>query len=127
MADLVAPFQGERYTAVERLSRLIAPPYDVIDPAERARYAALDPDNIVHVMLPEAPPGRPEDDRYRAAAERLATWRGSGVLTRDPEPVLYVLAPGAACSQRWLPRDMSRAAFARMRRRTPGPRPTGWR
>jgi len=71
---------------------LIAPPYDVIDPAERARYAALDEDNIVHVMLPEAPPGRPEDDRYRAAAERLAAWRRSGVLTRDPEPVLYVLA-----------------------------------
>jgi len=71
---------------------LIAPPYDVIDPAERARYAALDEDNIVHVMLPEAPPGHPDDDRYRAAAERLAAWRRSGVLTRDPEPVLYVLA-----------------------------------
>ena len=71
---------------------MIAPPYDVIDPAERARFAALDPDNIVHVMLPEAPPGRPEDDRYRSAAERLAAWRRDGVLTRDPEPVLYVLA-----------------------------------
>src|SRR2546425_4029510 len=29
MADLVAPFQGERYAAVERLSSLIAPPNDV--------------------------------------------------------------------------------------------------
>src|SRR6266436_5603261 len=35
MADLVAPFPGERYAAVDRLSSLIAPPYDVIDPAER--------------------------------------------------------------------------------------------
>ena len=43
-------------------------------------------------MLPEAPPGAPEDDRYRAAAERLASWRRTGVLRRDPEPVLYVLA-----------------------------------
>jgi len=92
MSDLVAPFRGERYAAVERLSALIAPPYDVIDQAERARYAALAAENIVHVMLPEAPPGRPEDDRYRAAAERLATWRRTGVLRRDPEPVLYVLA-----------------------------------
>src|SRR5437667_359340 len=92
MTDLVAPFQGERYAAVERLSVLIAPPYDVIDPTERARYAALDRDNIVHVMLPEAPPGGPDDDRYRVAAERLAAWRGSGVLRRDPQPVLYVLA-----------------------------------
>src|SRR6266404_1067596 len=92
MSDLVAPFRGERYSAVELLSALIAPPYDVIDQAERARYAALAAENIVHVMLPEAPPGRPEDDRYRAAAERLATWRRTGVLRRDPEPVLYVLA-----------------------------------
>jgi len=92
MSDLVAPFRGERFADVARLSRLIAPPYDVIDPAERARLAALDADNIVHVMLPEAPPGRPEDDRYRVAAERLAAWRRSGVLRRDAEPALYVLA-----------------------------------
>jgi len=92
MSDLVAPFRGERYAAVERLSSLIAPPYDVIDQAERARYAALAAENIVHVMLPEAPSGAPEDDRYRVAAECLATWRRKGVLRRDPEPVLYVLA-----------------------------------
>jgi uncharacterized protein (DUF1015 family) len=92
MTDLVAPFRGERYAAVERLSRLIAPPYDVIDQAERSRLAALDAHNIVHVMLPEAAPGRPEAERYRAAAELLAKWRQGGVLTRDPEPVLYVLA-----------------------------------
>ncbi len=43
-------------------------------------------------MLPEAPPGQPAEARYRVAAERLATWRRSGVLRRDPQPVLYVLA-----------------------------------
>ncbi|OLC07089.1 MAG: hypothetical protein AUH41_11175 [Gemmatimonadetes bacterium 13_1_40CM_66_11] len=92
MADLVAPFRGERYAAVDRLSALIAPPYDVIDSAERARYAALDPDNIVHIMLPEAPPGAAADARYGVAAERLAAWRRAGVLRRDAEPALYVLA-----------------------------------
>jgi len=92
MTDLVAPFRGERYAAVDRLSSLIAPPYDVIDPAERARYAALDPDNIVHIMLPEAPPGAADDAGYRVAAEQLAAWRRAGVLRRDPEPALYVLA-----------------------------------
>src|SRR4029077_16539974 len=91
MADLVAPFQGERYAAVDHLSSLIAPPYDVIDQAERARYAALAAENIVHVMLPEAPPGKPEDDRYGGAAERLAAWRRHGVLRRDTRPALYVL------------------------------------
>jgi uncharacterized protein (DUF1015 family) len=95
MSDLVAPFRGERYAASDRLSSLIAPPYDVIDQAERARYAALAAENIVHVMLPEAPPAPPggaDDDRYRVAAERLAAWRRKGVLRRDPEPMLYVLA-----------------------------------
>src|SRR5262245_53821600 len=92
--DLAAPFRGERYAAAEKLSRLIAPPYDVIDPAERARYAALDADNIVHVMLPEARGGaaRPDDDRYEAAAAQLAAWRKTGGLIRDPDPVLYVMA-----------------------------------
>ena len=77
---------------MDRLSVLIAPPYDVIDAVERARYAAMDRDNIVHIMLPEAPPGAAEEERYRVAAERLAAWRREGVLRRDPEPVLYVLA-----------------------------------
>ncbi len=77
---------------MDRLSVLIAPPYDVIDQAERARYAGADRDNIVHVMLPEAPPGKPEDDRYGVAAERLAAWRRDGVLRRDTRPALYVLA-----------------------------------
>src|SRR5438876_4175082 len=92
LADLVAPFRGERYAAVDRLSSLIAPPYDVIDPAERARYAALDRDNIVHIMLPEAPPGAADDARYRVAGEQLVAWRRASVLRRDPEPALYVLA-----------------------------------
>jgi len=86
---LVAPFRGERYGAVARLSALIAPPYDVISQAERARLAALDAHNIVHVMLPERAAG---SDRYAHAAALLAQWRGAGVLVRDAEPAVYVMA-----------------------------------
>jgi len=106
MSDLISPFRGERYAAREKLSRLIAPPYDVIDADERARYAALDEHNIVHVMLPEAPLAAPPDDRYRIAAGLLAAWRARGVLTRDAEPALYVLAQdftlptGERCTRR---------------------------
>jgi uncharacterized protein (DUF1015 family) len=91
-SDLVVPFRGERYRAAERLSALIAPPYDVIPPPERARLAALDEHNIVHVLLPEAPSGWPGADRYAWAAERLAAWRQGGALVRDPEPAAYVMA-----------------------------------
>jgi uncharacterized protein (DUF1015 family) len=92
MSDLVAPFAGERFADAAHLSRLIAPPYDVIDQAERARLAALDAHNIVHVMLPEAPRGRPQDERYAAAAELLAAWRAKRVLVREAAPALYVVA-----------------------------------
>jgi uncharacterized protein (DUF1015 family) len=91
MKELVVPFRGERYAEMDRLSRLIAPPYDVIDPAHRARLAALDAHNIVHLMLPEAPSF---GDGYAWAAEQLATWRRSSVLVRDAEPALYVMAQG---------------------------------
>ena len=92
MKDLVAPFRGERYGQTERLSRLIAPPYDVIDASQRAQRAALDAHNIVHLMLPEAPSSK--GDRYAYAAEQLADWRRGGVLVRDAEPSVYVMAQG---------------------------------
>ena len=86
---LVAPFRGERYAAKDRLSALIAPPYDVISPEERARYAARDLHNIVHLILPEAPP---TEDRYARAAALLAAWRGEGVLKTDAAESVYVVA-----------------------------------
>src|SRR5574341_2330070 len=90
-SDLVAPFRGERYAAADRLSALVAPPYDVISAPQRAAYAA-DPHNIVHVMLPEATAGGGGDDKYAAAAARLAEWRAAGVLRRDAEPAIYVMS-----------------------------------
>lgn len=66
----MVPFRGERYAA-ERLSQRIAPPYDVISAEQRPRYAALDPHNIVHLMLPEAPASA-RGDRYAWAAGQLA-------------------------------------------------------
>ncbi|MGH7607424.1 MAG: DUF1015 domain-containing protein, partial [Gemmatimonadales bacterium] len=87
-ADLAAPFRGERYADTQNLSRVIAPPYDVIDPAERARLAAADAHNIVHLLLPEGS----DDGRYARAAGLLADWRRRGVLVRDPAPAVYVLA-----------------------------------
>ena len=88
LPPLVAPFRGERYAARDRLGALLAPPYDVLSREERARYAANDPHNIVHLILPEAPGG----DRYTHAARLLAEWRASAVLEADPAPSVYVVA-----------------------------------
>ncbi|MGH7537919.1 MAG: DUF1015 domain-containing protein, partial [Gemmatimonadales bacterium] len=98
---LVTPFVGERYADAGALSRLIAPPYDVISLEQRRRYAA-DPHNIVHLILPEA---ADDVNRYHAAAQRLAAWRSAGVLAPDPGPAVYVVAqrftpPGGASQTR---------------------------
>jgi len=86
VAPLVVPFTGERYAALDRLSDLIAPPYDVIGPGERLTLAAREPHNVVHLTLPE---GRP--DGYAAAAKLLERWRGEGVLHQDAGPSVYVV------------------------------------
>lgn len=89
MADL-APFRGILFDPSRvDLAKVLAPPYDVIDPDERARLAAADPHNVVRLILPEAPGGDGGGDAYAAAAKTLAAWLGSGVLRRDDRRAVY--------------------------------------
>jgi uncharacterized protein (DUF1015 family) len=67
------------------LSKVVTPPYDVIDAKERERLAAKDPHSFVHVDLPEAKDG----DRYQAAAKTLADWQTAGVMRRDTGRAMY--------------------------------------
>lgn len=69
------------------LGRVLAPPYDVIDPAQRAELAARHPHNAVRLILPEGEP-----DRYTAAARLLRSWVDSGALVREREPAVWVHA-----------------------------------
>jgi uncharacterized protein (DUF1015 family) len=81
---VVKPFRAVRYDeeAAGPLASLVAPPYDVISPAERERYLARSPYNVVHLTLPDS-----EED----AARRWREWRGSGVLVRDDSPAVWEL------------------------------------
>jgi len=84
-----APFAGLRYDPARvELARVVAPPYDVVGPAERAALAARHPANAIRVELPE--PDLRNGDRYRAAAALLADWREHGLLVRDGAPSFYV-------------------------------------
>jgi uncharacterized protein (DUF1015 family) len=82
---VVEPFRAERYdeTKVGPLEPLVAPPYDVISPEERAEYLARSPYNVVHLTLP--------DDEEQAARD-LAEWRREGVLARDEKPAYWFLS-----------------------------------
>jgi uncharacterized protein (DUF1015 family) len=87
MAD-IAPLTPLRYDASRLpggLASVVAPPYDVISPAERAALAALDPHNVVRLILPEGD----GDSKYGHAADLLARWRDEGALVRDLEPAFY--------------------------------------
>ncbi|MEO7982047.1 MAG: DUF1015 domain-containing protein, partial [Sporichthyaceae bacterium] len=92
---VVSPFRGVRYVAdrVSDLAAVTSPPYDVIDADDATHLEALDPHNVVRLILPRDPgsattPG--VGSRYAHAADLLAGWRSEGVLARDPVPALYV-------------------------------------
>jgi uncharacterized protein (DUF1015 family) len=88
------PFRGLRYAASRplALSRLIAPPYDVISAAQRDELAARSPHNAVHLILDSELPGDgPAENRYTRSAKAFAAWTAEGVLRPDPRPSLYAL------------------------------------
>jgi uncharacterized protein (DUF1015 family) len=82
------PFPGLRYdpTVVGDPAAVTAPPYDVIDPAERDRLYAKSPYNVVRIDLSR------ETDPYASAAETLAGWREEGAVAADDKPSLYLYA-----------------------------------
>jgi len=84
MAD-VRPFRALRYDegTAGPLEQLVAPPYDVISPAEREQYAARSPYNVVRLTLPES---------EEQAARDLRDWSETGVLSREREPAYWALS-----------------------------------
>lgn len=88
------PFTGLRYrldTLQRRgvaLDDVIAPPYDVIDEAEREALASRSPYNAVHVELPVEDAER-HIDRYQAARQRLDSWRADDVIAEEDAPSFY--------------------------------------
>jgi len=75
-------------SAIPSLADVTAPPYDVIDPQQRAELLARSPVNIVEIDLPQAPAGV---DRYEHAAKALEAWTLQGVLIADREPAIWAL------------------------------------
>ncbi len=86
----VLPLQAVHYDlgTVGALADVVAPPYDVIDEAQRAELAGRSPYNVVELDLPRDPDG---GDPYGHAAELLGQWTDEGVLTRDAEPTIWAL------------------------------------
>ena len=88
----IRPFRALRYDSatIADPALVVAPPYDVIGPADHERLLAAHPANVVRLDLPRDELGDEPDDRYRRAARTLAAWRSDGTLHKDPHPSIYV-------------------------------------
>jgi uncharacterized protein (DUF1015 family) len=89
----VQSFRGFRYdlARVGTLSDVIAPPYDVIDPALQQVLYDRSPYNVVRLILnKETPADTPNDNRYTRAAQTLRDWTRDSVLAQDSARSLYV-------------------------------------
>jgi uncharacterized protein (DUF1015 family) len=97
MAD-VQPLKALHYdlAKVGPLDRVVAPPYDVIDAAGRARLVERSPYNAVVIDLPKAfdpadPLYAPAGDPYANARATMDAWKADGVLVEDAEPAFWAL------------------------------------
>src|SRR5205809_1085105 len=92
MADVQA-FRAFRYDLgrVGSVGDVIAPPYDVIDPALQDLLYNRSPYNVVRLILNrETPADTERDNRYTRSSQTLRDWVDSGVLTQDSARSLYV-------------------------------------
>ena len=129
MAD-VQPLRALHYDPAgrRRSQAVVAPPYDVIDPEQRAALAARSPYNVVAIDLPEASRGRrPLRARRRAASSAgrprapssATTSPRSGRSSRTTPAPTAARSPAAASSRACASRTTAPAGSARTSARTP--------
>ena len=91
MSEII-PFKGVLFNPekVGDLSRVMAPPYDVISPKLQDELYSRHPNNIVRLELGKVNEGDSEgSDRYSRAASFLHKWLADGELIRDRRPAIY--------------------------------------
>ncbi|HZP83120.1 MAG TPA: DUF1015 domain-containing protein [Chthonomonadaceae bacterium] len=87
----IAPFAGIHYAPARvPIAAVIAPPYDVISPAQQDALYARHPQNIVRLILNKEEPGDDaRHNRYTRAAAFLRDGLAHGALVQDDAPALY--------------------------------------
>ncbi|MFC1624706.1 DUF1015 domain-containing protein [Candidatus Omnitrophota bacterium] len=92
MADII-PFKGVLYNPekIKDLSKVVAPPYDVISKEEQKELYDSDPHNIIRILLGECfPDDNEKENRYVRAERFLKDWKGKDLLKRDDRDSIYV-------------------------------------
>ncbi len=89
----ITPFRGLRYNLarVGSLSKVIAPPYDVVDAALQQQLYDNSPYNFIRLELTKPDPTEPDPHAvYARAGALFRQWVRDGVLQFEPDPAIYV-------------------------------------
>jgi uncharacterized protein (DUF1015 family) len=90
---ILAPFKGLTYNfqRFDDISKLVAPPYDVISEKEQELYYQTHPYNVIRLILGKKKMGDSDwDNRYTRAADSLKRWESEDVLVRSAHPSMYL-------------------------------------
>ncbi|MBN2060870.1 MAG: DUF1015 domain-containing protein [Deltaproteobacteria bacterium] len=90
---IIAPFRGLTYN-FEKLgdvSKLVAPPYDVISEDEQEEFYRLNPFNVIRLDLGKKKKGDSDwDNRYTRAASLFNKWQSDEILVRSDSLTMYL-------------------------------------
>ena len=92
---IIAPFKGLTYNlnAMDDLSKLVAPPYDVISEEEQEAFYQAHPFNVIRLILGKKKIGDSDwDNRYTRSAEQFRLWESNDILIRSDRPAIYLTA-----------------------------------
>jgi uncharacterized protein (DUF1015 family) len=92
---IIAPFMGLTYNFKKMgdMSRLVAPPYDVINEQEQEEYYNAHPNNVIRLILGKKRAGDSDlDNRYKRSADDMKKWEKDDILVRPDSPAMYLIA-----------------------------------
>ena len=92
MAKII-PFKGILYNKekIRDMKDVVAPPYDVISPAEQEELYKRHENNVVRLILgKESNSDTPDNNRYTKARDSFDSWQRDSILIKDAFPSIYV-------------------------------------
>ncbi len=88
----VRPFKAVFYNqqAVDDLSKVVCPPYDVISKEEQIQFHNSHPNNFIRVILGlDKTKDNKYDNKYTRAKKTFEEWLKKGIMVEDTKPCLY--------------------------------------
>ena len=86
----IFPFKGWRYNneIVHDLSKVVSPPYDVIDKSDQAKLYNQSPYNFIRIILNN----NSTPEKYTESARLLSKWKKKNVFLQDKKEAIYLLS-----------------------------------